>query len=75
MIKNPPADAEDIGDVDSIPGSGKSPGARHGNPLQFSCLENPMDRKEPGRLQSIVSQSQTQMKRFSTRTTVHQETG
>ena len=75
MIKNPPADAEDIGDVDSIPGSGKSPGARHGNPLQFSCLENPMGRKEPGRLQSIVSQSQTQMKRFSTRTTVHQETG
>ena len=62
VIKNPPADAEDIGDVSSIPGSGKSPGGRHGNPLQFSCLENPMDRKEPGRLQSIVSQSQTQMK-------------
>ena len=62
VLKNPPDDAEDIGDVSSIPGSGKSPGGRHGNPLQFSCLENPMDRKEPGRLQSIVSQSQTQMK-------------
>ena len=32
------------GDPDSIPGSGRSPGERHGNPLQYSCLENPMDR-------------------------------
>ena len=32
------------GDMGSIPGSGKSPGGGHGNPLQYSCLENPMDR-------------------------------
>ena len=32
------------GDLGSIPGSGRSPGERHGNPLQYSCLENPMDR-------------------------------
>ena len=38
-----------------IPGSGRSPGGGHGNPLQCSCLENPMDR-EPGRLQSMGSQ-------------------
>ena len=44
VIKNPSADAGDPGDVDSIPGSGRSPGGGHGNPLQHSCLENPMDR-------------------------------
>ena len=32
------------GDVDSIPGSGRSPGGENGNPLQYSCLKNPMDR-------------------------------
>ena len=44
VVKNPPASAEDIGDMGSIPGSGRSPGGGHGNPLQYSCLENPMDR-------------------------------
>ena len=44
MIKNPPANAGDIRDVGLIPGSGRSPGGGHGNPLQYSCLENPMDR-------------------------------
>ena len=44
MVKNLPANAEDIGDVCSICGSGRSPGAGHGNPLQYSCLEYPMDR-------------------------------
>ena len=39
--KNPPASAGDLG---SIPGSGRSPGGGHDNPLQYSCLENPMDR-------------------------------
>ena len=43
-VKNPPANAGDIGDVDSIPGLGRLPGGGHGNPLQYSCLENPMDR-------------------------------
>ena len=42
MVKNTtPANAGDIGNVGSIPGSGKSPGGGHGNPLQYSCLENP----------------------------------
>ena len=44
MVKNPPADAGDVRDAGSIPGSGRSPGGGHGNALQFSCLENPMDR-------------------------------
>ena len=43
VIKNPPANAGDTGDTDSIPGSGRDPGGGHGNPLQYSYLENPMD--------------------------------
>ena len=42
--KNPPANAGDVGDASSIPGLGRSPGGGNGNPLQHSCLENPMDR-------------------------------
>ena len=45
MVKNQPANAGDIRDVGSIPGLGKSPGGVHGNPLQYSCLENSMDRR------------------------------
>ena len=41
MVKNLPANA---GDLDLIPGSGRSPGVGNSNPLQYSCLENPMDR-------------------------------
>ena len=44
MVKNLPSNAEDTGDAGSIPGSGKCPGEGHGNPLQYSYLENPMDR-------------------------------
>ena len=44
VVKNPPANAGDKRDVNSIPGLGRSPEGGHGNPLQFSCLENPMDR-------------------------------
>ena len=44
MVKNMPADAGDERDVGSIPGSGKSPGGGNSNPLQYSCLGNPMDR-------------------------------
>ena len=44
VVKNPPADAGDSGDTGSIPGSGKSPGQGNDNPLQYSCLGNPMDR-------------------------------
>ena len=44
MVKNPPTKAGDLTDIDSIPGSGRSPGGGHSNPLQYSSLENPMDR-------------------------------
>ena len=44
VIKNPPANAGDVRDAGLIPGSGRSSGGRNGNPLQCSCLENPMDR-------------------------------
>ena len=44
VVKNPPADAGDIRDVGSIPGPERSPGGGNGNPLQYSYLENPMDR-------------------------------
>ena len=43
-VKNMPANAEDLRGAGSIPGLGRSSGGRHGNPLQYSCLENPMDR-------------------------------
>ena len=44
VVKNPPANTGDLRDADLIPGWGRSPGGGHGNPLQYSCLENPMDR-------------------------------
>ena len=44
-LKNPPANAGDVRDMGPIPGLGRSPGGGHGNPLQNSCLENPMDRE------------------------------
>ena len=43
MLKNLPANAEDVRDSGSIPGSGRSPAGGHGNPLPYSCLQNPMD--------------------------------
>ena len=45
MIRNMPANAGDAKDKGSIPGSGRSHGGGHGNPLQYSYLENPMDRE------------------------------
>ena len=44
LVKNPPANAEDARDASLIPGSKRSPGEGNGNPLQYSCLENSMDR-------------------------------
>ena len=51
MVKNLPTSAGDKKDKDSVPGSRRSLGGGHGNPLQYSCLENPMDR---GALQATV---------------------
>ena len=45
MVKNPSASAGDTRDAGLIPGSGRSPGGRNGNPLQYSCPENAMDRE------------------------------
>ena len=44
VVKNPPANAGDARDVGLIPGSGRSPGVGNGNPFQYSCLENLMDK-------------------------------
>ena len=55
VVKNPPANAGDTGDMGSIPGSGRSPGVGNGNPLQYSCLENP---KDGGALWATVHGSQ-----------------
>ena len=52
-VKNTPANAEDARDVDQVPGLGRSPAGRHGNLLQYSCLENPMDRSLAGYVQSM----------------------
>ena len=63
VVKNLPINA---GDADLILGSGRSPGGGHDNPLQYSCLENPMDR---GAWQATVqgfAKSQTQLKQLST---------
>ena len=55
MVKNLPANAADLRDVDSTPGSGGSPGGEYGNPLHYSCLENPTDTGAWG-LRSIGSE-------------------
>ena len=44
MVMNPPVNAEDVRDMGFIPRLGRSHGGEHGNPLQYSCLESPMDR-------------------------------
>ena len=59
VVKNPPANAGDTRDLGSIPGSGRSPREGKGNPLQYSCLENPMDRGAWRAMVHSVSQSRT----------------
>ena len=61
VLKNLPADAGDTGDVSSIPGSGRSSGLGNGNPLQYSCLENSMDRGAWKATVHGVTKSQTQL--------------
>ena len=62
VVKSPPANEEDIRDADLIPGSGRFSGVGHGNPLQYSYLENPMDRRAFWVTVLRVSKSQTQLK-------------
>ena len=65
VVKNPPVNAGDIRDAGSVPGSGRSPGGGHGDPLQYSCWRIPWT-EEPGGLQSIGLQNQTRLTRLST---------
>ena len=67
-VKNPPANAGDTGDSDSIPGWGRFPGGGNGHQLQYSCLENPIDRGA-WRLEATVRgvpKSWTGLKQLST---------
>ena len=66
MVKNPSASAGDIRDMGSIPGFGGSPGGGHGNPLQYSCLENPMDRDACQFTVLEVVKNQTRLKQACT---------
>ena len=68
VVKNLPPNARDIRDAVLIPGSGRSPGGGHGNPLQHSCLENPMDRGGWRTMVYRVMKSQTWLKWLSTHT-------
>ena len=61
VVKNLPANTGDAGDVGSIPGLGKSPGGGNSNPLQYSCLGNPMDRGAWSITFHGVSKSRTQL--------------
>ena len=61
MVKNPLANAGDIRDTYAIPVSGISPGGGHGNPLHYSCLENPMDREAWRVAVRGVTESQTRL--------------
>ena len=62
MGKESACNAGDTGDVGSIPGLGRSPGEGHGNPFQYSCLENPMDRGAWWATVYRVAKSQTGLK-------------
>ena len=57
VIKNPPVNAGDIKDVNSVPGLGRSPGRGNDNPLQYSRLENPMDKAASGATVHRVTKS------------------
>ena len=62
VVKNPPINGRDVRDAGSIPGSGRSPGERNGNPFQYSCLENSIDRRAWRATVHGVPKSQTWLK-------------
>ena len=68
VVKNPPANAGDIRNTGLTLGSGRSPGGGHGHPLQYSCLENPMDREAWQATVHWVGKSPTGLKQLSTHT-------
>ena len=67
VVKNTPANAGDVRDPGSIPGWGRSLGGGHGNPLQYSCLGNPMDRRAWWAAVHGVAKSRTQLKQLNTK--------
>ena len=71
MAKNPPAKAGDLRDVGSVSGLGRSPVTGHGNPLLYSCLENPMDRGDWQPMVHGVAKSQTCLEQLSRQTGKH----
>ena len=71
VVKNLPANAGDVRDASSIPGSGRSPGAGHGNPLQYSCLENSVDRGAWWAIVHGVEKSHTQLKQLNPQGSFH----
>ena len=76
MVENPPANTGDAGDTGSIPGSGRSPGGGNGNPLQYACLGNPMDRGAWWAVVHGVAKSLTRLTELAhthTHTRVHSE--
>ena len=68
MVKNVPATSGDERDMSLIPGLGRSPGGGYGNPLQYSCLENLMDRGSQKATVRMVTKSWTQPKQLNTHT-------
>ena len=68
MVKSPAADIRDTRDMGLISGLGRSLGGRHGHPLQFSCLENPMDRGAWRAIVHRVAKNWTQMKQLGMHT-------
>ena len=64
MVKNSPANAGDIRDASLIPGPGRSPGGGHGSLLQYSCLENPMNRGAWWSAVHRVTEGRTQVKQL-----------
>ena len=71
VVKNLPANTGDIRDKSSIPGSGRSSGGRHGNRLQYSCLENSLHRGAWWTTVHRVAKSQTQLKPISMHACTH----
>ena len=65
VVKNPPANAGDMRYSGLIPGLGGSPGESHGNPLQYSCLENPIERGAWWAMVHRFAKSQTRVKQLS----------
>ena len=62
VVKNLPAKAGDLRDVGLTPGLGRAPGGGHGNPLQYPCLENPMDKEARWAMVHGAAKSRTRLK-------------